>query len=65
MDQGYEALMKNNTWVLVPYKVGMNIVDNKWVFKVKRNLDGTIQRYKAQLVTKGFQQQNLGSNNRI
>ena len=56
MDQGYEALMKNNTWVLVPYKVGMNVVDNKWVFKVKRNLGGTIQRYKDQLVTKGFQQ---------
>ena len=48
--------MKNNTWVLVPYEVGMNIVDNKQVFKVKRNSDGTIQRYKAQLVTKGFQQ---------
>ena len=48
--------MKNNTWVLLPYKVAMNIVDNKWVFRVKRNSDGTIQRYKAQLVAMGFWQ---------
>lgn len=30
---------------------------HEWVFKIKRYVDGTIQRYEAQLVTKGFRQQ--------
>ena len=34
-----------------------NIVTCKWVFKLKRNSDGTIARYKARLVAKGYLQQ--------
>ena len=34
----------------------MNVIDSKWIFRVKYNSDGAIQRYKARLVTKGFQQ---------
>ena len=54
MDQEYEALMKNDTWVLVPYEAGMNIVDNKCVLRVKGNSDGTIQRYKARRLPRAF-----------
>ena len=35
----------------------MNIVGCKWVFRIKRKVDGTIDRYKARLVAKGFHQQ--------
>ena len=56
MDEEFVALIKNRTWHLVPPARGRNIIDCKWVYKVKRKSDGTINRYKARLVAKGFKQ---------
>jgi hypothetical protein len=56
MDQEYNALLKNNTWYLVPRKQGMNIIDCKCVYKIKKRADGSIDRYKSRLVAKGFKQ---------
>jgi hypothetical protein len=56
MDEEYDALMKNKTWHLVPAHHGNNIIDCKWVYKVKKNSNSTIDRYKARLVAKGFKQ---------
>jgi hypothetical protein len=35
---------------------GANIINCRWVYKVKRKSDGSIDRYKARLVAKGFKQ---------
>jgi hypothetical protein len=51
MQEEYDALIKNGTWQLVPPQPGSNVVNCKWVFKVKRHADGSVERYK---VTKGF-----------
>jgi hypothetical protein len=56
MDEEYSALMQNRTWHLVPSAPGQNVIDCKWVYKVKRKADGTVDRYKARLVAKGFKQ---------
>lgn len=48
--------IKNKTWEIVDCPTGKNIVDCKWVFKVKNNSDGQIERYKTRLVAKGFSQ---------
>ncbi|KAM3262177.1 hypothetical protein ACQJBY_052712 [Aegilops geniculata] len=56
MEQEYHALLKNDTWRLVPPKAGVNIIDSKWVFKVKKHADGSIEKYKARLVARGFKQ---------
>lgn len=56
MDEEYNALVKNKTWHLVEMPQGKNIIDCKWVYKIKRKADGTIDRYKARLVAKGFRQ---------
>lgn len=50
------ALEKNHTWSIVPLPAGKNTVGCKWVFSVKYNSDGSLERYKAWLVAKGFTQ---------
>ena len=57
MQAEYDVLQRNHTWRLVPRPQGKNIRDCKWIYKVKRRVDGTIDRHKARLVAKGFKQQ--------
>jgi len=56
MQDEYDALIRNSTWHLVSPKPGANIIDCKWVYKIKKKADGSIDRYKARLVAKGFKQ---------
>jgi hypothetical protein len=56
MEEEYDALLKNKTWHLVSPTSNKNIIDCKWVYRVKKRADGTIDRYKARLVAKGFKQ---------
>lgn len=56
MESEFLALMRNNTWHLVPPVSGRNLIDCKWVFRLKRKADGSIDRHKARLVAKGFKQ---------
>jgi hypothetical protein len=57
MDCEFDALVKNKTWHLVPPQKGNNVIDCKWVYKIKRKADDSLDRYKARLVAKGFKQQ--------
>ncbi|KAL6312078.1 hypothetical protein AAG906_022071 [Vitis piasezkii] len=57
MNKEFNALLANGTWTLVPKPPYANLVDCKWVYKIKRKADGGIERFKAYLVTKGFHQQ--------
>ena len=50
------SLHDNKTWVLQELPKGRKSVGSKWVFKVKRNADVSVQRFKARLVAKGFTQ---------
>jgi len=52
MQDELTALATNNTWQLTPFPPGKKTIGCKWVYKIKHNSDGTIDRYKAQLVTK-------------
>ncbi|XP_034672601.1 probable leucine-rich repeat receptor-like protein kinase At1g35710 [Vitis riparia] len=56
MTDEYLALLRNNTWDLVPPPTDRKLISCKWVFKVKENPDGTINKYMARLVAKGFRQ---------
>ena len=51
-----DALHTNGTWTLSPLPVGRKPIKTTWVFKRKRNPDGSIEKYKARLCAKGFTQ---------
>jgi hypothetical protein len=54
MEAEHESLMKNQTWDLTALPSGKKPIGCKWVYKVKYKADGTLDKYKAQLVAKGF-----------
>jgi hypothetical protein len=51
-----EVIGMNSTWELVPLLNGEKLVGCKWLYTVKYKVDGSIERYKAKLVAKGFSQ---------
>jgi hypothetical protein len=54
MEAKLNALVRNNTWDLVNLPKGKEVIGIKWVYKTKYKSDGTIDKYKARLVTKGY-----------
>ena len=48
--------MRNKTCHLVPEQRGKNIIDCKWVYRIKKKADGSVDMYKARLVAKGFKE---------
>jgi Reverse transcriptase (RNA-dependent DNA polymerase) len=50
------ALEKNKTWVITQLPKDKKPVGCKWVFKIKYNSDGIVERYKVRLVVKGYTQ---------
>lgn len=56
MQLEFDALCKNHTWELIPTDQSQNIISSKWLYRIKGKLDGSIDNYKARLVTKIFNQ---------
>jgi hypothetical protein len=56
MEEEYAALLANQTWDLVPRPSGGNVVTGKWIWTHKRRADGSLERYKARWVLRGFTQ---------
>ncbi|WOH04396.1 hypothetical protein DCAR_0623805 [Daucus carota subsp. sativus] len=57
MEEEIIALKQNETWDLVPKPPGIKPISFKWVYKIKTHQDGSVERYKARLVARGFSQQ--------
>jgi histone deacetylase 1/2 len=56
MSDEFNALIRNGTWQLIPASSNQNVVGCKWIFRTKRHSNGSIDKYKACLVAKGFHQ---------
>ena len=54
MQQEIDSLQDYGVWELTELSEGRKAVGCKWVFKVKRNVDRSIERYKARLVAQGY-----------
>ena len=57
MEEELSALELQKTWTLVDLPHGKNAIGCRWVYKIKHNADGTVNRYKARLAAKGYAQE--------
>ena len=57
MNEELGTLHKNHTWDRVDLPPSQSIVDCRWVYKIKTKADGSVERYKARLIAKGFTQE--------
>lgn len=56
IEEELEAHETNKTWSIVERKPSMRVIDSKWVFKILKDTNGNIYRYKARLCARGFMQ---------
>ncbi|CAI7764249.1 unnamed protein product [Closterium sp. NIES-54] len=56
MESELKSIEENGTWELVELPEGHKAITSKWLFKIKSDADGKIERYKSRLVAKGYQQ---------
>ena len=49
-----QSILENKTWFLTDLPPGNKTLGTKWIFKRKLKSDGTVERYKARLVVKGY-----------
>ena len=54
MTEEYQSIMKNEVWEIVPRPKNKDAVSSRWLFKIKHATDGSIEKYKARFVARGF-----------
>lgn len=56
MDIELKSLTENNTWDVIDKPENCDVIDSKWVYRIKRENQGKVSNFKARLVARGFQQ---------
>jgi transposase InsO family protein len=56
MTEECQSIIKNEVWEIVPRPKSKDVVSSKWLFKIKHVAGGSIEKYKARFVTRGFSQ---------
>ena len=56
MLEEYSSIMKNDVWEVVLRPEGKSVVTSRWLYKVKHAADGSIEKFKARFVARGFSQ---------
>lgn len=56
MEEEIRSIKFNKVWTLVDLPQGCMTIDNKWILKLKRKTDYSVERYKVHPVSKGYTQ---------
>jgi hypothetical protein len=56
MVEEHASIMKNDVWEVVPRPEGKSVVGSRWIYKIKHVADGSIEKFKARFMAKGFSQ---------
>jgi hypothetical protein len=56
MIEEYDSILKNDVWEVVPRPHGKSVVTSKWLYKIKHAADGSVEKFKARFVARGFSQ---------
>ena len=56
MSEEYQSIMKNGVSEIIPRLEDKFVVTSKWIYKIKHATDGSIDKYKARFVARGFSQ---------
>jgi hypothetical protein len=54
MIEEYQSIIKNDVWEIVPRPKSKDVLSFKWLYKIKHVADGSIEKYKARFVARGF-----------
>ena len=54
MEKEMESMNANQVWDLIDLPPGQRSSGTKWFLKIKRKVGGSIERYKARLIVKGY-----------
>lgn len=54
MQQEMNSIKQNGTWKLTELSKNQNVIGLKWVYKLKKDVDGNVVKHKARLVAKGY-----------
>ena len=56
MVEEYDSIVKNSAWEIFPRLIEKSVVGLRWIYKVKKDVDGSVEKYKASVVSWGFSQ---------
>lgn len=56
MVEEYDSIIRNNVWEVVPRLADKSMVRSRWIYKVKKETNGSVEKHKAIFVARGFSQ---------
>ena len=56
MVEEYDSIVRNSVWDVVPRLENKSVVSYHWLYKLKQDTDGSVEKHKARFVSRGFSQ---------